>query len=349
MKSYGHASRCCALIEHLLSHRSESYSVEAVTLAPDLLFVGLRERHGDRFTLRRPAHRVDAGVLQTDALNVDRTRSLAEAERFMVEERDVVVREEVALLAAREPRPSVILSDASFVAGPIARALGIPAVLCTNFTWDAIYLAMLNDDDAAPPAWLDRVTRDYATFTYWLCEAGALDPTRVPAPVRALPTTTIPVFGPARSTTASTREQLRTELGLTATDRVALLTFGGHETAQLLGPLALRFPGWTLVGAVQHPDVVALDPVTVDVPAWMRAADVVIGKMGYGTCAEVLAAGRPFLYVSRSHWAEEAALVRMMREHGAAIAELPRDAFLAGDWLPGMDKLAQPPLPDARR
>ncbi|KAJ1553573.1 hypothetical protein HK405_007524, partial [Cladochytrium tenue] len=68
------------------------------------------------------------------------------------------------------------------------------------------------------------------------------------------------------------------------------------------------------------------------VPDLVAAADVVAGKCGYSTCAEVVAHRVPFVYVPRPLFAEEQGLLeRMMRPFGMAV-EMPHSDFYNGLW-----------------
>lgn len=77
-------------------------------------------------------------------------------------------------------------------------------------------------------------------------------------------------------------------------------------------------------------------------PDLVAAADVSIGKLGYGTCAEALAYGTPLVYVRRALFREEAALARDMQRHGMGV-ELERADFAAGRWRNAVERAyAQP-------
>ena len=79
-------------------------------------------------------------------------------------------------------------------------------------------------------------------------------------------------------------------------------------------------------------------------PDLIHASDVVIGKVGYSTIAEIFAAGVPFGYITRPNFRESAALVTYIRRElqGIAIAEAD---FYQGAWLQHLpDLLALPRL-----
>ncbi|KAJ3366042.1 hypothetical protein GGF32_007542 [Allomyces javanicus] len=342
---FGHATRCTFLINHILTTDS-STRIEAVTLAPAHLFSDLEHDFGPagRFTLRQTECALDAGVLQSDALTIDCEKSLTSAEQWMINDRPRFIASEINRLeqarAAREQPgqgkqgdtiyPDVILSDAAFAPLRIARTLGIPSAICTNFTWDAIYTSLWKTRSDAPlPAWIRAITQDYFCANKWFCEFGALDDHDVPELLcKHVPVATIPLFGRVAIQDPAV---LRKRYNIPPSNKVVLLTFGGHDSQRLFASKTLRFPGWTFVGAVEHPDVVFLDPKTTHIPDWMAVADVVVGKVGFGTCTEIALAGKPFFYVSRRFWIEEPALVKATSSlPGLLIEELPLDLFESG-------------------
>ncbi|KNE59108.1 hypothetical protein AMAG_03450 [Allomyces macrogynus ATCC 38327] len=342
---FGHATRCTFLINHILTTDS-SARIEAVTLAPAHLFSDLGRDFGPacRFTLRQTECALDAGVLQSDALTIDCEKSLTTAEQWMFNDRPRFIASEIARLEqakhAREQAgqcksgdasyPDIILSDAAFAPLRIARTLGIPSAICTNFTWDAIYTSLWKTRSDAPlPAWIRAITQDYFCATKWLCEFGALDDDGVPELLRKhVPVATIPLFGRAAIQNPAA---LRARYNIPPSNKVALLTFGGHDSQRLFASKTLQFSKWTFVGAVEHPDVLYLDPKTTHIPDWMAVADVVVGKVGFGTCTEIALAGTPFFYVSRRFWIEEPALVKATSSlPGLIIEELPLDLFESG-------------------
>ncbi|KAJ3376204.1 hypothetical protein GGF31_000271 [Allomyces arbusculus] len=342
---FGHATRCTFLINHILT-TDPSARIEAVTLAPAHLFSDLERDFGPggRFTLRQTECALDAGVLQSDALTIDCEQSLTSAEEWMFNDRSRFIASEIARLeqAKRSRERSgqwkpgdtfyadVILSDAAFAPLRIARILGVPSAICTNFTWDAIYTALWKSSSDAPlPSWIRAITQDYFCTTKWFCKFGALDDHDVPELLhKHVPVATIPLFG---RVAIQEPAALRKRYEIPPSNKVALLTFGGHDSLRLFASKALCFPGWTFVGAVEHPDVVFLDPKTTHIPDWMAVADVVVGKVGFGTCTEIALAGTPFFYVSRRFWIEEPALVKATSSlPGLLIEELPLDLFESG-------------------
>ena len=74
-----------------------------------------------------------------------------------------------------------------------------------------------------------------------------------------------------------------------------------------------------------HPDLVA-------------AADIVVGKVGYSTLAEVYQAGSVFAYISRPYFPEAEVLCKFAAEHMAS-KQITREAFYSGRWAEELDDL----------
>ena len=72
-------------------------------------------------------------------------------------------------------------------------------------------------------------------------------------------------------------------------------------------------------------------PRDVYMPDLTAVADVLLGKLGYGTTAECVDAATPFVFVPRPLFVEEHGLRRLLEEQGTGV-ELTRTMYEAGDW-----------------
>ncbi|TFK69693.1 hypothetical protein BDN72DRAFT_888220 [Pluteus cervinus] len=72
-------------------------------------------------------------------------------------------------------------------------------------------------------------------------------------------------------------------------------------------------------------------PKDVYMPDLTAVADVLLGKLGYGTTSECVDACTPFVYVSRPLFVEEHGLKLLLQREGAGV-EMPREAYEAGNW-----------------
>ncbi|CAH7689117.1 hypothetical protein PPACK8108_LOCUS24188 [Phakopsora pachyrhizi] len=75
---------------------------------------------------------------------------------------------------------------------------------------------------------------------------------------------------------------------------------------------------------------VSKEPEWDYVPDLSAIADVILGKLGYGTCSESLATMTPFVHVPRPDFVEEYGLKRLMR--GVTNLEMSRKDFEDGNW-----------------
>lgn len=145
------------------------------------------------------------------------------------------------------------------------------------------------------------------------------------------------------------RKQVLDELGIPSsiynTHRILLLSFGG----QVLGKAEWKQenplpPNWICI-VCGAPDNISLPSgfyrASFDayVPDLTNAVDVVLGKLGYGTCSECIGHHTPFVYVPRPQFIEEFGLRKLMRDQGSAV-ELDRHDFEAGKWATAIEKAA---------
>ncbi|KAI7862632.1 hypothetical protein BDF14DRAFT_1853212 [Spinellus fusiger] len=144
------------------------------------------------------------------------------------------------------------------------------------------------------------------------------------------------------------RDQVLQSLGIPneihQTHKVLLLSFGGQQLGQ--GEWSKTLPlGWICV-VCGTPDAVVLPrgfyraPRDAYVPDLTHAADVVLGKLGYGTCSECIGHQTPFIYVSRPQFVEEHGLLKLMKDQGSVV-ELSREDFEAGVWADAIEEAGQ--------
>ncbi|KAI0091036.1 hypothetical protein BDY19DRAFT_984075 [Irpex rosettiformis] len=88
---------------------------------------------------------------------------------------------------------------------------------------------------------------------------------------------------------------------------------------------------WAAEGGEDLPDSFFVAPKDVYMPDLTAIADVLLGKLGYGTVSECVDACTPFVYVPRPLFIEEHGLRLYLEKEGVGI-ELSRSAYEAGDW-----------------
>ncbi|KAF9992134.1 hypothetical protein BGZ80_006914 [Entomortierella chlamydospora] len=136
----------------------------------------------------------------------------------------------------------------------------------------------------------------------------------------------------------NTREDVLRSLGVDEetirTKKMVLVSFGGQRLKQGWGnPLPEGWIGVICGLPVSHelPDGFYRSPHGVYVPDLTHAADIVIGKLGYGTCSECIAHDTALIYVSRPQFIEEHGLIKLMINHGLPV-EMTAEEFETGLW-----------------
>lgn len=223
----------------------------------------------------------------------------------------------------------------------VAQAAQIPSVLIENFTWDWIYEGYLPTEPrlGQPIAYLQTLfqSADYHIQTEPICQAS---------PAAAL--TAAPISRQIRTPAA----ELRAQLGLSLQARVILLTMGGVGWDYTFLEQLEQQPGvhFVIPGGSQQPErrrnlVLLPNHTSFFHPDLINAADVVIGKVGYSTLAEVYQAGAPYGYIPRLHFRESALLARYIESHMNGLA-IPGADFAAGSWLARLPELLALPRLD---
>ncbi|KAF5391511.1 hypothetical protein D9757_002458 [Collybiopsis confluens] len=80
------------------------------------------------------------------------------------------------------------------------------------------------------------------------------------------------------------------------------------------------------------PDNFYLAPKDIYMPDLTAVADVLLGKLGYGTVAECIDAGTPMVYVSRPLFIEELGLRALLEKEGVGV-EMSREEYERGRWV----------------
>ncbi len=308
---FGHATRVACLLQEIQKQRRET-RILVQTVAPAWLFPGA--------TILPATH--DIGVCQRDGLTVDLPATLAALRALQETEtgRAAAFRQ-----LLREKQVRVVVSDIPALPLRWARECGVYAIAIGNFSWDYIYGCYAETEPAF---------REFAQH-----QAGAYAATDL---LLRLPLAgPLPAFRAVREVpqlarrSRLTRAEARAALGLPADRRIILLTCGGFAmpVPAHIGGLD---PDWHFVSFGELPGFSA--PLTVfDAAASfphedvVAAADVVIGKPGYGTISECLTQRTKFLYLPREDYPENRWLVEGLHRHGIA-RELPGAEYHAGVW-----------------
>ena len=236
----------------------------------------------------------------------------------------------------------LILCDISPLGLAVGRQAGVPTVLIENFTWDWLYEGYVSEFAALDNhiRYLKRIflSADYHIQTHPVCHPQSADLT-----VR-------PIWRKFRSPPFTVRQRL----GIPEDAKMVLLTTGGIpgnyndlDTLRKWKQVWFVLPGasqsWTVEGnlillphqsPLFHPDLV-------------NTSDVVVGKAGYSTLAEVYGAGVPFGYILPSDSRESPKLADFIDKKMMSLA-IDQTEFYNGDWMEKLLVLLPKPRQQAR-
>ncbi|KAI9141429.1 hypothetical protein BKA69DRAFT_410058 [Paraphysoderma sedebokerense] len=331
---FGHATRALQLCVRLLSSSHVS-KIWIISAAPEFIFKSVLS---NRCIYRNRL--IDSGVIQTDAVTVDPDKSFEDL-RYVMENKDTYISEEMDFLKKNDV--SLVLTDASYIPIRAAKLLGTKRAVVSNFTWDHIYSAMLpyvqTTNQPLMKNYIRSITSDYSDANILFRLQGA-----APIPFeKSVPIADIPIFGRKSVTPRST---LLSQNSIEPDTRILLVSFGGQEVnwGKLDTHIALP-AGW--VGVVCGLDESSSEklphtwkglPKHAYIPDWVNAADAVLGKLGYGTCSEVIIHKKPMIYVPRmlsgeaELYGEEAGLYELMIDQGYGLVEMKKSEFSLGAW-----------------
>ncbi len=315
---FGHAARASAVMSALLAI-NHSIHFDIFTAVPRWFFAdSLRGNFTYHSTL------TDIGLVQKTALAEDIPQTIRRLAKFLPFSPSRVAgpAEQVKRLGCR-----FAVCDIAPLGIAVARAARIPSVLVENFTWDWIYRPYARQAAELRPfrSLLRSVfeSADAHIQTEPVCAPGSVD--LVTPPVSRRPRTS--------------RQTTRRQLGIPEDASAVLITMGGiperHAFLEQLlahSPIFFVVPGGAR-GEKKRKNVILLPHRSNYYhPDLVNASDVVVGKSGYSTVAEVFHAGVPFGYVSRPRFPESAVMARFVQAHMHGL-EISGARFETGDWL----------------
>lgn len=329
---FGHAARASALMEALARRIDARYELFATTARWffDETVEGLYRLH-DFVT--------DVGFVQRSALEFDGPAT-AGAVNALVPFDDALV--DGLATELRRAGVKAVLCDIAPLGIAAAKRAGVPSILVENFLWPWLYEPLFPEvPELEAPArelsrWFDRATVHVQTAP--ICD---------PDPAADLS------VGPMARPSRRTRAEVRRALGLGPEARVVVVTMGGVPQAlpfidRLAAVEGVTFlvTGAPATGRVG--DVHLFDNLTrIYMPDFLRAADAVVGKLGYSTVAEVWREGLPFAYVTRSDFRETPPLARWVASNLSGF-EVPSVDFAGGDWIDRVGELVDTPRTPSR-
>ncbi len=325
----------CAISGHGLGHAAQVVPVlnELGRLRPGLRAI-LRTQvpawfFQDRLTtswVHSPAQQ-DIGCVQRGPLQIDVAATWEAHARFHAGWEHTVQEEVQAIQATR---PSLVLSDISYLAIEAGAAAGIPAVGLCNLSWDQVLEPLAQPGRPDQRDAVALIQRAYAHADLLLR----------PAPGLALPAfSKIVDIGPIASPLAPDPSALRRAIGAAPTERIVVVGFGGIALETLPFEQLEQLAGYRFIVGGTVPNrclrSVAASKLAMPFGALLAAADLIVTKPGYSTVVEAVALGKSVIYVRRYNFVDEQTLVDYLHRYGRAVEMATRD-FADGRWEPAL-------------
>jgi hypothetical protein len=301
------------------------------TVVPGWFFDGLLEGPWQLHAVEQ-----DIGCIQRGPLAIDYGETWHRHLRYQAE---IAQREAEEVRAIRTARPSLVLSDISWLAIQAAALARVPAVGLCNLSWDRVLEPHVEQGQPDQAALVQAIRRAY----------GLADLMIRPMPGLAMPAfPKIADVGPLAAQPPAQPADLRGRLGAGEREPIVLVAFGGVALEALPFARMERMSGYRFLVAGPVPAgltrVRSTDSVSLPFNTLMASADVIMTKPGYSTIVQAVAQDRPVLYVRRYNFADEESLVQYLHRYGRGF-ELSAEDFHAGRWEAGLQRLAsvQPP------
>lgn len=311
---YGHAVRSHQVIRALANTRAD-LRIHVRTTAPEWLF------HNVSKPIQYSRQAIDAGIIQRDSLRMEIGETLAACRAIYDDAKDIITRE---LSFIRSNDINLIIGDTPPLCFEIAAQAGIPSVSITNFTWDVIYRAYIDEHPGFRPL-LEKITACYSRATLALTLPYPCDASMFPRQ-QAIPWI-------ARESSLS-KAQARRHFDLPDSATIVLLSFGGLGLGRvpLTELVEQREFFFVTTGVNRNLDgnLLVLPDTQSQYEDLVRAVDVIVTKPGYGIVADVLAHRVPMLYTDRGNFPEYPHLVQALNDYATADF-IPQDELLTGN------------------
>ncbi len=325
---FGHAAREMGVMEALAS-RLPNVHYDIYTKVPQWFF---QKSLSISFTYHSLL--TDVGLVQKTPLEEDLPETIKALNRFLPFDETVIdnlVRE------LKHNSCDLVVCDIAAMGIVAAQKAGIPSVLVENFTWDWIYQGY-SEFQSQLNGFISYLEEQFKTPQYHILAEPFCTHTNADLITR-------PICRKSRKTARQTRK----ELGIPKNKKLVIITMGGIpdqynsvESLTRRSDICFLVPGGNEVLDIK--DNVILLPHQSDFyhPDLIEAGDVVIGKIGYSTLAEIYQAGVPFGYIPRANFRESDELVAYIEKNmtGMCLKDLE---YQNGKWLSSLDELLQLP------
>jgi hypothetical protein len=319
---FGHAARACSVIDALYS-LNPGLKFLVISIVPEWFFASSLSAPFKYF-----AWVTDIGLVQSGPLHENIPQTIKKLDSFFPI-KQTLVKDAIRLL--ENESCDLIVNDISPLGIAVGHEAGIPSLLIENFTWDWIYSGYEHNGFGRHIRYLNEI---YARVDYHI----AAEPVCLE---RNVDLTCNPVCRPYRTENRVTRSSL----GVGEQDKIVLITMGGIrdefknlDLAKEFSDLVFIIPGSREIMERQNNIIFLPFRSRYYHPDLIEACNVVVGKVGYSTLAEVYQSGKPFGYIPRDGFRESDKLVSYIKSKMAGLV-ISEDEFRNGHWLDSLEEL----------
>jgi len=328
---FGHAARVAAILESLAEAETPT-EFQIYTTVPRRFF---ESSTGPPFAYRHVVS--DIGMIQRTPFEEDLEATLEALGGFLPFRKDLL---DDIVEQVRAAGTHAIVVDISPLGIAVAERSRRPCILIENFTWDWIYQGYSAQWPQLEP-YIEALSDLYSRVDLRIqTEPYCFD---VPSGV---------VVPPISRRPSQSLSEIRCLLDPPESRPLVVVTLSGHRLEPGLIDRLQEADDlcFVIAGAAEQPirrQNLRLLPYESRIchPSLLSAADVVVGKLGYSTLAEVYRSRTPFAFVPRPQFPESPILERFLSQH-LPHAAISLDRFESCDWIPRVRELAALPKPD---
>lgn len=309
---YGHASRSSAIINTL--HKLIDFEPVIITETPRFVF---------EQSLSHPfeyiKHPTDVGLIQIDSLTEDVNRTISALKSLFKIKFDKHLVTGCSILA--------VFSDISPIGIQFAKSNQLPTILFENFTWDWIYENYIHSHPEIQP-YISRFKNLYADIDCHIQSEPICF--RQPKAFRV---------NPVSRKSNLDKDIIYSKLNLESDKPVILITFGGVLTEFTFLEIVKKAVNYQFIipgpySKIIHDGNLRLLPHHSEFyhPNLVSISDLIVGKLGYSTIAEIVNQNKRFLYVSRPSFRESPAIKPYVDSHILS-KEITKEQLFSGNFL----------------
>lgn len=317
----GHAVRVVEVVKALME-ADEPLKLFIRTTAPRWVFDHLHVENGfEKIDM-------DVGTVQRTSLWIDKEETWRRWEEMEKRWEKILCRESAFI---RREKIDLIFGDIPPLAFRVASAVGLPSIAMSNFGWDWIYEAWIEEKPYFQEL-VDTIRQDYEKASV-LLRLPAHEPMASFRNVEDIPL----VAGRAKKD----RETVRRGMGIAEGNRIVLLVLHDSDRKLIPWDSLQKMDGIVFISPFSKckgKNIIPFSKERVYFPDLVCGSDVVISKPGYGIVAECYANRTPMLYVLREDFRECDILVQWMREN-MPCELLTREDFFSGNWEEPVQRL----------